>query len=267
MVHVASPTDLNPDPHINIPIDTNGLLGLLNSSYKNPSVRRFVYTSSSFAAYSSLSANERPLTVTQDTWNEEAIKEAWTPPFTPERGLLVYSASKAESEKAMWKTSREKRTERPDLVVNSVLPCANYGTVLDVKHQGLPTSVGMLKLLYEGDLDTFIIFQPSQFYVDVEDDARIHVAALLMKDVADERLFAFAAPKTCNDELAALRKANPNKTFPKDVKKPQIHLAKVPNARAQELLQRMGREGWTSLEESIKNTVPALSSNAKINWM
>jgi len=34
-------------------------------------------------------------------------------------GLIVYEASKAESEQAIWKFHKENRSKRPDLVVNA----------------------------------------------------------------------------------------------------------------------------------------------------
>lgn len=67
----------------------------------------------------------------------------------------------------------------------------------------------------------------------------------------DERLFAFAGTFNINSMLAAFRKAAPNRHFQEDVKDPPIHLAKVPNERALELLKRIGRAGWVTLDQSV----------------
>lgn len=82
-------------------------------------MKRFVFTSSSSAAV--LSDPAIPgVEVTEDTWNEAAIKAAWAePPYTEDRGTVVYAASKTEAEKAVWKYHKENRNRRPDLVVNT----------------------------------------------------------------------------------------------------------------------------------------------------
>lgn len=86
----------------------------------------------------------------------------------------------------------------------------------------------------------------------MQDNARVHVAALLFDDVKDERLFAFAHPYTWNSILATVRKLYPDRKFLKDVKDLGEHKSIVANGRAEELVKRFGRPGWTSLEESVK---------------
>jgi hypothetical protein len=88
-------------------------------------VKRFVFTSSSSAAVISDPAAPA-VEVTEDTWNEAAVKAAWAqdPPHAENRGLVVYAASKTESEKAVWKFHRENRDRRPDLVVNTGELCS-----------------------------------------------------------------------------------------------------------------------------------------------
>jgi hypothetical protein len=54
---------------------------------------------------------------------------------------------------------------------------------------------------------------PPQYFVDVQDDARLHVAALLLPEVKEERVFAFAAPFNFNQLFAAFRKAAPQRDF------------------------------------------------------
>lgn len=58
-----------------------------------------------------------------DTWNEESIKAAWDP-TTPEdaKAFAVYSASKAEGEKAAWAWMRD---NQPHFEFNTVLPDLN----------------------------------------------------------------------------------------------------------------------------------------------
>ena len=110
---------LDPNPNNVIPGVIDGAVGALKSAYKEPSVVRFVFTSSSSATVSS-APNQTGIVVKEDTWNEDAVKEAWAePPYTQERAGAVYAASKTQSEQAIWKYHKEHRQERPDLVVNA----------------------------------------------------------------------------------------------------------------------------------------------------
>ncbi|KAL2673956.1 hypothetical protein Neosp_012402 [[Neocosmospora] mangrovei] len=117
VAHTASVVSLDPDPNNTIPLVISGSLNALKAAYDQPSVKRFVSTSSSASAYNPL---DEPGEVTQDTWNEIAIREAWKdPPYEPERGMAVYAAGKAQAEKEIWRFHNEHRHERSDLVVNT----------------------------------------------------------------------------------------------------------------------------------------------------
>lgn len=107
------------DPNAVIPPAVAFALNALQSAYKEASVKRFVLTSSSSAAVIADTA-AAGVEVTEDSWNEAAIKAAWAePPYTEDRGGVVYAASKTESEQAVWKYHKENRNRRPDLVVNT----------------------------------------------------------------------------------------------------------------------------------------------------
>jgi nucleoside-diphosphate-sugar epimerase len=109
---------LDPDPNKTIPLVISGSLNALKAAYDEPSVKRFIYTSSSASVYNPL--DEPGKIVTQDTWNEEAIRQAWKePPYEAERGIMVYAAGKTQAEKEIWRFHKEHRHERADLVVNT----------------------------------------------------------------------------------------------------------------------------------------------------
>lgn len=100
-----------------IPITVAGAVNALKAAYAEPSVKRFVLTSSSAAAVGLL---DNGITVTEDSWNVKAVERAWSgPPYEQERPVIVYEASKTESEQAIWKFHKENRSKRPDLVVNA----------------------------------------------------------------------------------------------------------------------------------------------------
>ena len=71
-------------------------------------------------------------------------------------------------------------------------------------------------------------------------------------DVKGKRLFSFAYPYTWNDILAIFRKLYPQKKFIDDIPDLGQDLSEVANDRAEELVKRMGRPGWASLEESVR---------------
>jgi nucleoside-diphosphate-sugar epimerase len=110
---------LDPDPNMVIPDAITGALTALKVAYSEPSVKRFVFTSSSSAA--TISLPDKPRTVVDEkSWAEGAVKAAWAdPPYTMKRAGAVYAASKVQSEQAVWKYHEEHRRERPDLVVNT----------------------------------------------------------------------------------------------------------------------------------------------------
>lgn len=93
-----------------------------------------------------------------------------------------------------------------------------------------------------------------EWFVDVEDTARLHVAALLDGRVKSERLFAFATPYNWTDVVDILRKVFPlNSSIPQPPENEPRDLSLVgPSVRAESLIKEFwGRDGWTGLGESI----------------
>lgn len=117
VVHTGAYLHLVNDAKEVIPVTIAGALNALKAAYAEPSVKRFVHTSSATAAFGALSHG---ITVTEETWNEKAVERAWAPPpYEPDRPAFVYEASKTQSEQEIWKFHRQNRSRRPDLVVNS----------------------------------------------------------------------------------------------------------------------------------------------------
>lgn len=99
-MHVASPTQPTVDPKEIVPVATNGVLEILKSAMDEKNILRFVLTSSSVAVVEPARAQNS--IVTFDMWNQEAVTQAWAPPYAQDRALAVYAASKVQSEKTMW---------------------------------------------------------------------------------------------------------------------------------------------------------------------
>ena len=237
----------SPDPNKVIPGVIAGTLNALSAAAKQPSIKRFIYTSSSTAITQPKPNLE--FTISTDNWNEEAIADAWAPPpYTTDRSFIVYGASKTQAEQEVWKYVAEKK---PTFTVNSVLPNLNLGPILSDKFSA--STGGAIKYICEkgeiGDME------PPQWMVNVQDTARLHVAALIDPDISGQRILAFAYPFNFNDVLACLRRLYPDKTFPGDIEGLGRDLSKLDNSQGADILRRFGRDGWTGLEESVRENV------------
>lgn len=127
VIHLASDLTFGSDPNQVITPTVAGVLSILKSAARQPSVKRFVLTSSSAAVLTPKLNQE--FSVRKDDWNQEALDVAWAPPpYNPDRAFHVYAASKLEAEKALWKFVKE---EKPNFVANAVLPNVNWGRVID----------------------------------------------------------------------------------------------------------------------------------------
>ncbi|KAI1413248.1 NAD(P)-binding protein [Hypoxylon sp. FL1857] len=250
-VHVAAPLMITTDPHVTVPIAVESTIRFLESAAKEPAVKRVVLTSSSGACAAPW--RSQPL-IDSSTWNEAAVEAAYAPPPYDEGRRLedVYYASKTKSEQAAWKWVEE---HKPSFTLNTVLPSANLGPPIDVPHQGYRSTIAWIKTVVEKgealrleDLDAMT----PQYYIDVRDDAALHVAALVYPDVSGERLFAFASPFNLNDALRILKKTYPQRKFSEEIPGLGQYESKVTNERAEELLKRLTGHGWTSLEDSVK---------------
>lgn len=100
VAHVASNVTFNSDPNKVIPEVLAGVNGILKSATKEPSVKRFVYTSSSTAATAPRPNQE--FAIDTSSWNDADIKAAHQPPpYQDDRKWAVYGASKTEGEQAV----------------------------------------------------------------------------------------------------------------------------------------------------------------------
>lgn len=130
ILHFATPFDFSPNPNDMIPQAVEGVLGLLRAAAQESSIKRLVYTSSVGAVFTP--EGGVPATMTKDSWNDAALKVAWSPPpYEPERAVTVYSASKVEAERAMFKFLDE---EKPGFTATSVNPFLVIGPVLHERY-------------------------------------------------------------------------------------------------------------------------------------
>ncbi|KAL2821413.1 putative aldehyde reductase [Aspergillus cavernicola] len=257
VVHVASDTSFSADASKVINSVVAAIEAVLEAASKVPSVKRVVLTSSSVAAAPPRPPGEGSLLLTQDTWNDASVKEAWDEDTPAEiKGFSVYAASKTEGERA---ASNWVKKNNPGFTFNSVLPDYTTGNLLH------PTSgsTGLLLLqLLEGN-NAAILMGACQYYIDVKDLARLHAIALLDPSVKSERLFGYASPLIWRDVVSTLRELCPtNEKLIKDEDIPPVgggFVKVVPPNRSKELLSSFfGQDEWTSLRESLEAGVNSL---------
>lgn len=114
-VHVASDMSNSNDPDVVVGNAVKGVLNALRAAKKEGAgMKRFVYTSSSTAA--TLPKPGEVFSVTAESWNDEAVEMAWKTDAVEKDAFVVYAASKAESERTVWKWARE---NEPEFVINT----------------------------------------------------------------------------------------------------------------------------------------------------
>ncbi|PNP58948.1 hypothetical protein THARTR1_01196 [Trichoderma harzianum] len=247
VIHVASDGSFANEPDRVIPTVKNGTVHALQAASQS-SVKRFVLTSSSVAAIIP-ETNKKGVTIDESTWNDAVIELAWSG-TAPEnaKGYIVYSASKTDGERTAWNWVKE---NKPSFILNTVLPNCNFGPLLVPRHMRGST-MGFVRNFFHGDFSAIGILPP-QYFVDVRDTARLHVAALLDPKIKEERIFAFAQEYNWTDVLGILRKLRPNQQFPLNPENEgRDYTQVVPRDKAKKILQDFfGQPDWTSLEESL----------------
>lgn len=209
MIHVASVVGFEADPHNIITPSLAFINNALAAAEKEQSIKRLVFTSSS-AAVSQKKINE-VYNLTDKMWADWAVEVAWAPPpYTMERALANYYASKVLAEQILWKYVEEKK---PHFAVSSVLPDFIIGLGVDVEKQGYASSMGVFKQMFDDSGATWRSFGP-QWCVDGVDTALLHVATLLHPHQKGERIFAYAHRKTWTDFVQRLKKMYPDHIFP-----------------------------------------------------
>ncbi|RVX66878.1 hypothetical protein B0A52_09002 [Exophiala mesophila] len=255
VVHVASDLTLDPDRERVINGTIAHTTAILQAASNASTVESFVLTSSSTACLIPV-PNKEGIVIDEDTWNEAAIAAAWDPNTSNEDlPYNIYAASKTEGEKALWKFVKE---FKPRFAVNTVLPAANYGTILAPEITG--STMGWVRQLLFGNAEVFTN-TPPQWFVNVEDCARLHVAALLDREVNHQRIFAFAETVNWTQAVNILRELRPdNANVPNPPPNEGKDLSVIkPRDKAEALLRRFwGVEGFKNLKESISDGIADL---------
>ncbi|KAI8317685.1 Aldehyde reductase 2 [Colletotrichum sp. SAR11_240] len=268
-VHTATVIDFNGDPAEVIGGAVKCGMVAIEAAYNEPNMKRFILTSSASTLMPLKKENFFALkgqTVDETTYGHDAKELAWAPPpWGIEHGGAIYGASKMEQEQSIWKYYKDNASRRPDIVVNSIVPDFNFGRSIDPVNAGGTSSFGLVTDLFEGKSLGELWHLP-HYFVDVQDDAALHLAAAILPDVKAERIFAFAFPMHWDQILEIMRKQNPDRKFADNFYGEEYPVTVKPIARAESLLRRIGRPGWISLEDSIaSNTEHLRGTNGHSN--
>jgi len=191
-------------------------------------------------------------------FNDMVVKLAREVPADhPAKSFFVYIAAKTEVERAAWKWIE---AEKPSFQFNAVLPTAVFGEAINPNSRDASSTRAVNTIVKTGDASELLQFMSSpQYFVDVKDVARIHVAALVEPDVQNERLLAVSAPYSLNELMGYLRSFPKNSKIPKDFEGySDVPIVQVDTTRSTELLKRQGRTGWVSLKDSLWEQVKHL---------
>ncbi|KAL2858583.1 hypothetical protein BJY01DRAFT_256720 [Aspergillus pseudoustus] len=265
IAHIAM--NMAMDPHnqgiIEDTIKSN--LDLLQAAARAQSVKSVVFTSSVAACV--LPRPGTPYKITTTTWNTEALgatTRPWDGQGNPRwHGITLYGASKArgEQEAFAWVAKH-----KPAFSFNTVIPNVVFGTAVSPQNMGYRSTAAVLDAVIKGYPGATSI-TPSQWYVDVEDVALLHLAALTVEEVRGERLIAFAGKYTWMQILEILHRRYPGRIGFVSIDGEEVaDVGEVDNARSIELLKLMGKgAGFTSLENTLVRAVDTILQNGGKN--
>lgn len=264
VAHVAFTVDVNPDPSL-VDQAVKSVIGILEAAAREPSVKRVVQTSSSDAAIK-LVPNVR-YRITRESWNHEALEDVKKPwdgenPPAHVRSQQVYAASKTAAELKAWEWMAE---HKPLFVFNSVLPAFVMGSAVAPEKLGFGSSIGVVTSVLRG-YPFGPAMVPSEWHVDSQDVALLHLAALTLDEVRDERLMAYSEKFTWPGVIDTVRKRFPERAdrLPPVERSSDEDLGEVDNERSIEILRKLGRENFKTLEESLVDMVEAVIATESV---
>ncbi|KAF2711914.1 NAD(P)-binding protein [Pleomassaria siparia CBS 279.74] len=251
VIHTAAINLLTNDSTVipnSIKLNLNVLEAAEKANASGSKIQRVVLTSSSWAVQ--FPRPNVPIDVSYDTYDTFA-QEALDSPDTPieTKGLFTYVVSKIESEKASWKWIGEHKDA--GFALNSVMPATCMGPVLAPQDQPYPSTAGFIRSLYEGKNAELFAWLDPQWFVDVRDAARMHVAAAVLKGLEGERVYAWAERYTWPGVAKVIEETMGEKV-PIELQDKGVDMTNPPLEKSVQYLKRLGLEGWEPFEESVR---------------
>lgn len=262
------------DPMDIVPQTVAAAVSVLNSALSAPSVKRIVWTGTIPIVF-------RPGEVYKqdgNTWAEDAVAAAWAPPpYAPECAWVNYKAAKNEAEHAIYDFVK---TKQPNFTVNSVLPCTVFGRIVTK-----PSDTGKWpRSILNGEVPSFggngrkplyILPVPIssrhhpfisltlvlfiEWYINMTDVARIHLAAAFDATIIGQRFIAAADKFDWNKLIDEIQKLKPSaKVAPHYPEPIGRDLGENENAPGAALLTKWwDQKGYTSLEQTLRDNLAA----------
>jgi nucleoside-diphosphate-sugar epimerase len=239
-----------PEPYVSKSVDI--ALASLRAVSRCPAVQSVVVTSSAWAvATPHVDVRE---VLTESDYNEEAIRLVYDEVVTDPtyRGFLIIMAANVKKEKAMWDFVGE---TKPSWRFNTLLVDTVFGNIVSVADQGFPSTASLLNGPEAARAASFYL--TPQWFVDVQDVAKLHVAAATRTDISSERIFAYGQRYTWKAITGILQNCRPEAEWTTGINENEGEcLVEVPNERGADILRSMGHaQGWTDLKTSVRNTV------------
>ncbi|KAI1493638.1 hypothetical protein F5X96DRAFT_151925 [Biscogniauxia mediterranea] len=225
----------------------SSIASLLEAAKAEPTVKSFVYTSSAWSAW--MPDASKKVKLTEWSWNEDAVRIARSDVSPQEKGITPFMAIRTLLEQRIWDWIKR---EKPSYTFNAILPDTVIGEVLNPQEQGFPSTCGMVKWLWDGTHLDFLSQMQPQYHIDTHDTGLLYVAALVTPGVNGERLYGFGHRYSWPRVEQILSRLYPNKKLP-GLKDNGWDQTEVPNQRAEELIRGLGGNGWTSLEDSVRD--------------
>ncbi|KAL2075841.1 hypothetical protein VTL71DRAFT_784 [Oculimacula yallundae] len=245
IIHTATKLPGPVDPSEIVPETITSMQNILLSASKTPSVKRIVYTGTIPIAFKP----NQPYKLDRTSWADEAVAASEAPPpYGPDRIFANYKAAKDGAEKQMF--AFVNKNEGLGFSVNSVLPCCIFGRMV-----AKPSETGEWpRELLRGNWPAGA--GVGQWYVNMTDVARLHLAAAIDATITNERFLAAAAPFNWNELVDVVQKIAPDAKVAAHLEDPSIDIGVVDNQPGAEALKKwFGQDGWTGLEVSIRENL------------
>ncbi|KAM3074952.1 hypothetical protein ACMFMG_008357 [Clarireedia jacksonii] len=240
------PVAFHPDPAKVVDSSIRSTINTLEAAAK-AGVQRYVLNSSSKAVETTL-YDDRVHRLTTRMWNWDSIRKICCEQRkdTFEWMLEVYSAGRTLAELSFWSWIEE---NKPPFIANCVVPDGNFGRGLN----GTTSTNAILKNVLAGEWNK--VLMPLAFLIDVEDTARLLVAAVAKSSISHERIFAYYKRSTWNDLRQQVRTIRPDLVKGDDQHLAGKYQSEANNAikRAEVILQEIGQLGFVKEETMLKN--------------
>lgn len=277
VIYVSTPIVFDADPAKAVDPIVKGTINTLEAAAK-AGVKRYVLSSSSKAVESTV--YNVPHTLTTESYNHEDLRIAREESIvnTFDRAVSVFSGGRVAAELAFWDWIK---TNNPPFTANVIVPDGNFGRVLGFAplKGSLTTPSLMLKAALSGAREgvfpyvgkqkpnfhfgIFLSLTPKLslgYLIDVQDSARLMVAAVASQSLSNERIFAYYLHYTWNELRQRVRELYPDRT---DIVKGDDYEdlgrdlgdADALIRRAEEILRQVGQAGFNDLDGILRDYV------------